>query len=159
MGWVFHPDLIPVNVIAPWACQKVAMDTLRTPLSVLCIVLLLLAGCSSTKTVTDNVEGAATELELKTGDTIRLVTRQRERMFLEITHVGEEGLRGRTLDWEKSRTMPGVEVFVAYSDLALVQEERFSKARTAGAVATVTIVGALVAAVAVGPAPVMIPPP
>jgi hypothetical protein len=119
---------------------------------------MVVLGCTSTTTVSKNVETGARDLKLKAGDTVRVVTNSRERFLLEITQIDQTGFHGKTLPWSGSSTPPDQSVFIDYSKLALIQEEQFSAGQTAGAVATVTIVGAMVAAVAVG-GPVVMPPP
>jgi hypothetical protein len=120
---------------------------------------LMTSGCTSTQTVSDDVEQGARKLKLMAGDTVKIVSINRERFFLKITLVDPTGFQGTTLPWSGSSALPDQMVFINYSNLALIQEEHFSAGATAGAVATVTIVGAMVAAVAVGAAPVVIPPP
>lgn len=115
-------------------------------------------GCTSTQTVSENVESGARNLKLKAGDTVKVVTINRERFFLKITSIEQSGFRGISLPWSGSSAPPEQSVFINYSNLALIQEEHFSAGKTAGAVATVTIVGAIVAAVAVGWAPAAMPP-
>ena len=122
------------------------------------VISLLATGCTSTKTVSEDVERGVHELKLKAGDTIKVVTINRERYFLKINLIQRHGFEGTTLQWKDSKTSPDEVIFVDYSDLALIQEEHFSSGATAGAVATITIVGAMVAAVAVG-GPVVMPPP
>jgi len=115
-------------------------------------------GCTSTQTVSKDVEMGARKLLLKAGDTVKVVSIHRERFFLKITLIDQVGFYGTTLPWSGSTAPPEHSVFVEYSDLALIQEEHFSSGKTAGAVATITIVGAMVAAVAVGAAPVIMAP-
>jgi hypothetical protein len=117
------------------------------------------SGCTSTQTVSDDVEQGARKLKLMAGDTVKIVSINRERFFLKITLIDPTGFQGTTLPWSGSSAPPDQMVFINYSNLALIQEEHFSAGATAGAVATVTIVGAMVAAVAVGAAPVVMPPP
>jgi len=122
-----------------------------------CLVNL---GCTSTRTVSENVESGARELKLKAGDTVKIITVNRERLFVEISCIDHTGFHGATLAWSGSSAPPEQTVFIEYSKLALIQEEHFSSGQTAGAVATITILGAMVAAVVVGgTAPATMPPP
>jgi 16S rRNA U1498 N3-methylase RsmE len=123
----------------------------------LVLILLLASGCSTTRTVTDDVESGVSELRLKAGDKINVVTIKRERFRLEIVAIREQGMEAKTLRWDDSSAAPGKIIFIPYSDLAMIQIERLSRWKTAGAVATVTAVGAIVALIAVGP--VIFPPP
>lgn len=128
--------------------------------TVIIAACLINIGCTSTRTVADDVESGARELKLKAGDTVKVITVNRDRLFVEISHIDQTGFYGTTLTWSGSSTAPGQTVFIEYSKLALIQEEHFSAGQTVGAVATITILGAMVAAVAVGgTAPATMPPP
>ena len=88
------------------------------------------------------------ELHLKAGDSVRIVTRNRERMSLKITEIRPTALAGVTLKPAKHETLAeGQRVVVQYGDLALVEVRRFSAARTVGLpVLVVSMVGLLVIA-------------
>jgi hypothetical protein len=135
---------------------KIVRQIVSTAL--LLAIALLTAGCTSTRTISENVETGVHKLKLKAGVTVRIVTINRERLFLEITQIQGQGFKARDLDWRGKKTTSGDIVFIEYSDLALIQEEHFSSAGTAGVVASITLIGAMVAAVSVGVPPVMPPP-
>jgi hypothetical protein len=79
--------------------------------------------------------GEPTELKLKAGDEVRVVTRTRDRLTLEITEVRPTELVGTTLKPKKHETrVKGQPVVVPYDDLAFVVVDRFSAPRTAVAV-------------------------
>ena len=118
----------------------------------------LTSGCSGTKTVSENVESAIQHLKLKSGDTVKVITINRERYFLEITSIGQKELLGTTLNWDGASAEPGTSIAIDYSDLALIQQEYLSTGETTGFVASITVIGAMVAAVAIGAPPVMVPP-
>ena len=121
---------------------------------------LINLGCTSTRTVSKDVESGARELNLKAGDTVKVITVNRESLFVEINHIYRTGFQGTTLAWSGSSVPADQSVSIGYSELALIQEEHFSTGQTVGAVATITILGAIVAAVAVGgTAPATMPPP
>lgn len=106
---------------------------------------VLVAGCSSTQSVSSDFPAASRELHLQAGDVIKLVTVNRQRFRIRILEIGAEGLRGEVLKSRQSTLPAGGTVDVAYSDMALLQEERVSAGRTAGAVVVVGLVGAMVA--------------
>ncbi len=119
------------------------------------IAITLIAGCSTIRTDSGDMTHGSSEIKLTAGDRIKIITRQRERFMLDITGIQPEGLRGESVQWDASGVPGGLEFFVAYRDLALIQVEKPSALKTAGLVASVTVIGAMVAAIAVGPAPVM----
>jgi hypothetical protein len=119
--------------------------------------LTQVTGCTTTRTASRNVGNEIQKLELKTGDEIKLITSRRERFKMLITEIKPEGLTGKTMSWEASEVAPNQDVYVAYSDLAFIQLDRPSPAKTVGLVASVTLVGALVAAIAVAPVPLVVP--
>jgi hypothetical protein len=129
--------------------------------AVLCWLLMAaltqVTGCTTTRTASTNVGSEIQKLELKTGDEIKLITSRRERFKMLITEVKTEGLTGKTISWEASEVAPNQDVYVVYSDLTFIQLDRPSPAKTVGLVANVTIVGALVAAIAVAPVPLVVP--
>lgn len=128
--------------------------------SLIILAGLVNIGCTSTQTVSENVAAGARELKLEAGDTVKVITSDRERFFVEITSINQTGFHGKTLSWSGSSAPPGDPVFIEYSRLALIQEEHFSTGQTVGAVVTVTILGAVVAAAAVGGvSPATMPPP
>jgi hypothetical protein len=92
---------------------------------------LALSACTAPRAVAPTDAGAPAELRLKAGDQIRVVTKQRERMSLEITEIRSSELAGVTLKPEKHETIPeGRDVTVPYADLAMVEVRRFSALRT-----------------------------
>jgi hypothetical protein len=113
--------------------------------------------CTTTRTASGDINSESKKLELKTGDEIRLITSRRERFKMVITEVKTAGLSGKTLQWDASEVNPGQEIFVLYTDLAFIQLDRSSPAKTAGLVASVTFIGALVGAIAVAPVPLVVP--
>jgi len=123
--------------------------------TMLTVATFTLPGCASTKTASGDQINDTKTLVLHTGDEIRLITCQRQRFKLRITSISEDGLSGKTLPWPASNVAPGQEVTVAYLELAFVQRDKASPLLTAGLVAGVTMIGAMIAAVTVGPAPVM----
>lgn len=116
-------------------------------------------GCSSTRTVVDDPEAGVRRLELRAGDVIKLITLDRQRFRIEILEIEPDVMRGRVMKSSQSSLSPGSEVTVAYADLALVQVDRFSRWRTAGAVASVAVIGAMIALAAGGVSPTIAAPP
>jgi len=118
---------------------------------------LLVAGCSSTQSVSTDFPAASRELHLHAGDVIKLVTVNRQRLRIRILEIGAEGLRGEVLKSRQSTLPAGGTVDVAYNDMALLQEEHVSAGRSVGAVAVVGLVGAVVVSAMLGAAMVGIP--
>jgi hypothetical protein len=103
-------------------------------IAVMCLSSLLCA-CTAPRAVAPVSGSETTELRLKAGDEIRVVTRNRERLTFEITEVRPTELVGVTLKPKKHETQPKDQpVAVAYDDLAFVVVDRFSPGRTAVAV-------------------------
>lgn len=118
--------------------------------------LLALAACTAPRSVAPVAGEKPTEIRLQAGDTIRVVTRDRERLSLEITEIGETALAGRTVKPGAHETTPaGREVTLPYADLALVEVRQFSAMRSAAVPAVVLLVAAGIAleAIPVMPAP------
>ena len=101
---------------------------------VICLTVLLCA-CTAPRAVAPVSGAETTELKLKAGDEIRVVTRNRERLTFEITEIRPTELVGTTLKPRTHETRPkGQSVVVPYDDLAFVVVDRFSGVRTAAAV-------------------------
>lgn len=83
------------------------------------------------QTAAPDSESAPAGLELRAGDSIRLVTKYRDRMSLKITDIREKELAGITLKPGKHESRPkGETIVVAYDDLALVEMRHFSAGKT-----------------------------
>jgi hypothetical protein len=111
----------------------------------MCVVSLAaaLVGCMSPRAVAPVEEGQLTELRLKAGDEIRVVTRQRQRLSFEITELRAADMLGVTGKPARHETLPkGTTVTVPYDDLALVVVDRFSAARTAAAPFVILVLAA-----------------
>jgi len=139
--------------------QGTALETLTK--KVLWAFLLVIfshgTACTTTRTASGDMTSAPQKLQLKAGDEIRVITSRRERFRMTITEVKTEGLSGRTLTWEASEVAPDQEIFVLYVDLAFIQLDKPSPAKTVGLVASVTFIGALIGAIAVAPGPLLVP--
>ena len=119
-------------------------------------LLLAMAACTASRSVAPVTGGKPLEIRLQAGDTIRIVTRDRERLSLEITDIRETELAGRTVKpGAHETTPPGRAVVLPYADLALVEVRQFSAMRSAAVPAVVLLVAAGIAleAVPVMPAP------
>jgi hypothetical protein len=116
--------------------------------------LLLGAACTTHRAVAPVPGNASNELQVKAGDTIRVVTKYRERLTLQVTEIRSQELEGVTAKPSPHETVPaGKKAIIPYADLAMVEVTRRSPAKTAGLVAVLTIVGAVVSGgVAVLPA-------
>lgn len=123
------------------------------------LVVILSQGiaCTTTRTASGDMTEESPKLELQAGDEIRVITSRRERFSMIITEVKPEGLDGKTVAWDASKVAPDQAVFLRYDDLAFIQLDRPSPAKTAGLVASVTLVGALIGAIAVAPVPIVMP--
>lgn len=112
-------------------------------LAALCAVLLPTA-CVSPRAVAPVGDSEPVELRLQAGDSIRIVTKERERLSLMITEIRPAALAGVTLEPAKLESVPeGRTVVVPYADLALIEVDRFSTVRTlvVPAVVLTTIAG------------------
>ncbi len=119
-------------------------------------MLLVVGGCTAPRAVSPVDSGEPVELRLQAGDVIRIVTRDRERMLLEIAEIRSSELGGVTVKPGAHEMMPaGLPVTIPYADLALVEVRRFSGLRSAAVPAVVLLVAAGIAleSVAVMPAP------
>jgi hypothetical protein len=114
--------------------------------------------------VSADFPAARRELHLHAGDVIKLVTVNRQRFRIRILEIDAEGLRGEVLASRQSTLPAGGTVDVAYTDMALLQEQHVSAGRSVGAFAVVGLVGAMVASAifyagAVGIPAAAVPPP
>ena len=136
--------------------QVPAASLAHTAIYILALTFLVhLNACTTKKTASgDEIKGKQT-LELKSGDEIRVITTTRERLALVITEITPDSLEGRTLQWDASRAFEDQVVSLPYDELAFVQLEKSSPGKTAGLVASITILGAMIAAITVGPAPIV----
>ena len=120
------------------------------------LVLLALSACTATKAVSPVDSAEPTELRLKAGDSIRVVTKQRERMSFEITAIRASEMAGVTVKPASHETLPlGQDVVVHYADIALVEVRRFSALRTA---AVPVLVVLMAGSIALGATPVIVAP-
>lgn len=117
--------------------------------------LIQISACTTTKTASGDIEKSPQRLELRAGDEIRVITNRRERFKLRITQVKPDGLTGITLNWKASKTPPDLKIELSYSDLAFIQIDKSSPAKTAGLMASVALIGGMVAAVTAAPIVVM----
>lgn len=109
-------------------------------------ICLVLAGCSTTRTVAlGGVPGMAVP-NVKAGDSVRIVMKSGEVRRLKLSAVDANTLTGKDLDARGSATT----VQIAMTDVQSLEARRFSTGRTAGltigvivAIATL-VVGALV---------------
>lgn len=119
-------------------------------------MLLALGACTAPKAVSPADSSEPTELRLKAGDSIRIVTRQRERMSLEISEIRSTELTGVTVKPAAHETLPaGRDIVVPYADIALVEVRRFSALRTAAMPILVVLVAG---GIALETMPIMVGP-
>ena len=114
----------------------------------------LLVGCTTHRVAAPASGNPPGELQIRVGDTIRLVTKYRERVTLRVTEIRNDEIEGVTQKPNPHETVPaGKKAVVPYVDLALVEVTRHSAGKTVGLVAVLTVVGAVVSGgVAVVPA-------
>lgn len=120
-------------------------------------LLVQITACTSTRTASVDIASESKKLDLHAGDEISVITTRRERFKMVVTEIHLDGLDGKTLHWHASKVSADKDVHIHYGDLAFVQLDRVSPARTAGMVASVTLVGAMVAAIVVAPVPLVVP--
>jgi hypothetical protein len=120
------------------------------------VALLALSACTAPRAVSPLEDGEPTELRLRTGDSIRVVTKQRKRMSLHITEIRPTELAGVTAKPAEHESLPaGQDVVVPYADIALVEVRRFSAARSVAGPALVILV---TGGIALATTPIMMGP-
>ena len=120
--------------------------SLRCAPWVVLLSLLALGGCTASRAVSPVDSGKPVELRLQAGDTIRVVTKDRERMSLKISEIRETELAGVTVKPAPHETVPADQrVVVPYADLALVEVRHFSAARSLAVPGLVLLVAAGIA--------------
>lgn len=120
------------------------------------LALLALGACTAPRAVSPIDGGEPTELRLRAGDSIRVVTKQRERMSLQITEIRPTELAAISAKPGPHESLPaGRDIVVPYGDIALVEVRRFSKARS---VAGPVLVILVTAGIALETMPVMMGP-
>lgn len=93
---------------------------------------LVFSACTASRAVIPGADGKPEEVRLKAGDSIRVVTKNRDRLSFEITEVRPTELAGVTLKPQAHETRPqGEPVVVPYDDLAFIVIRKFSPMRTA----------------------------
>lgn len=139
--------------------QGTVLDILTTTVfwALLLVIVSQATGCTTTRTASGDMTSETQKLELKAGDEIRVITSRRERFKLKVTAIETEGLNGITLEWDASQVTPNQQIFIPYVDLAFIQIDKASPAKTAGLVASVTFLGILIGAIAVAPVPLVVP--
>ena len=131
---------------------------MKRALPIIAIALAVVA-CTTPRAVAPVEGGDTQELRLRPGDSIRVVTKDRERLSLEITELRPTELAGITVKPAPHETRAeGEPVVVRYDDLAFIVVERFSPARTAMAPVAVLAVAAGVVIQVGGFVPVAAPP-
>jgi hypothetical protein len=120
------------------------------------LVACTLVACTGPRAVAPVDSAEPKELHLKAGDRIRIVTRDRDRLSLEITEIRTTELAGVTLKPAAHETRAKDQaVVVPYQDLAFVVVQRFSPGRTAAAVPVVILLVAAGVVIQAGGFPVM----
>jgi hypothetical protein len=137
--------------LAPEALMKIVLQLM------LLVIFSQTTACTTTRTASGDMASESLKLELKAGDEIRIITSRRERLKMIITEVKVEGLDGKTVKWDASQVAANQEISVLYSDLAFIQLDKPSPAKTVGLVASVTFIGALIGAVTVAPSLLLVP--
>lgn len=116
------------------------------------------AGCAPhSYTVDDAAE--TSELKIRVGDEIRVVTTDRQRISFRVKEIREDRFSGITLEPNQKETLPAeTPVDVPYASIAMIEVTRFEPkaAATVGGVVVFTV--ALGTLVLTG-MPVIVPPP
>jgi hypothetical protein len=119
----------------------------------------LATACTSMRSAAPAATEHETRLEVRTGDTVRVLTKYRERHSFKVTSLTPASLVGTAVTVSRDdRDKPGTPVEVAYADLALIEVRHVSAVKTTGAVALVLIVSGM-AVLSVAGLPVGLPPP
>ena len=123
--------------------------------------LVLVCACLGCTTRSYTVDDAneASELEIRVGDEIRVVTTDRERISFRVKEIREDRFVGVALEPARKETLPvDSNVEVPYEKLAMIQVTRFDPKAAAVAGGVVVFTVALGTLVLTG-VPVIIPPP
>jgi hypothetical protein len=115
---------------------------------------LCLASACATRSYAPTTDVATHELKIRSGDEVRVVTTQRERLSFKVQEVRADRFVGVTDKPHRKEHRPaGQTVEVPFDQLAVIEVTRFdSKAATAAAVAALTVTGF---ALVLGPAVVV----
>jgi predicted aspartyl protease len=152
-------SLHDVAIFQAWWCSACDVKAMRKIRGV--AVLILVCGCLGCTTRSYTVDDAAdaSELRIRVGDEIRVVTTDRERVSFRVTEVREDRFAGVTLEPAVKETLPAdSNVEIPYEKLAMIQVTRFDPKAAAAASGVVVFTVALGTLVVTG-VPVIIPPP
>ena len=126
--------------------------------AVLLAFLCACAGCASRSYTTDNAADTS-ELEIRVGDEIRVVTTQRRRLSFEVKEIREDRFAGVTLEPARKETDPaGTPVDVPYAEIAMIEVTRFDP-KAAAAVGGVAVFTVALGTLVLTGVPVIVPPP
>lgn len=121
-------------------------------------VVVACAGCAPHSYTIDDPSGT-TELRIRVGDEIRVVTTDRERISLRVNEIQEDRFTGVTVEPDRKETLPtDISLDVPYAKIAMIEVTRFDPnvAAAAGGAAVFTV--ALGTLVLTG-VPIIVPPP
>lgn len=123
-------------------------------------VVSLTVACTGMRGSAPSATEQTTRLEVRPGDTVRVLTKYRERHSLEVTDLTATTLVGKAVKLSSEDSQkPGAPIEVPYSDLALIEVGHVSALRTTGAVALILVVSGMAVLGVVGVVPVGMPPP
>lgn len=114
-----------------------AKKTLTTSLVVLAC---LSTACTTMRPMAANATGDSIRREIKSGDTVRVVTKGGAVHSFQVTEVGATSLGGNAVrTWEGGPEPGGSRLDVPYSDIAELDVKRSSGLKTAGLVAAAVL--------------------
>jgi len=120
-------------------------------------LLLAATGACASRSYTTDSAAETSELRIRTGDEIRVVTINRERISFRVEEILDDRFIGVILEPKQKEIGPaGAPVAVSYEDIAMIEVTRFDAAG-AGALGVVVFSVALGTLVLTG-VPVVIPP-
>jgi len=126
--------------------------------SVIAVVSLTMA-CTGMRSSAPTTTEQQTRLEVRVGDTVRILTKYRERHSFKVTDLTATSLVGTAVTLSRDDSdKSGTPIEVPYADLALVEVKHVSAVKTAGAAVLVLFVAGM-AVLAVEGLPVGLLPP
>ena len=113
----------------------------RTATTCLMVLLCLSSACTTMRPLPGGVTGDSIGREIKSGDTVRVVTKGGPVHVFQVTEVGATSLSGNAVrTWSGGSDPAGSRIDVPYSDIAELDVKRSSGLKTVGLVAAAVLV-------------------
>jgi hypothetical protein len=125
------------------------------------VLLALVCACTGCATRSYTTDSAAdtSELRIRVGDEIRVVTTDRQRISFQVKEINEDRFAGVTLEPDRKETLPAdAPVEVPYAKIAMIEVTRFDP-KAAAAVGGVAVFTVALGTLVLTGVPVILPPP